>query len=188
MPRWLAPRVEISRHKAAPAAGGLQNGPVLFRAVCRAALYAPKSGSGVPGMIMVRILLRWIIAVFFIVAGANHFRMPAVYLGMMPPWLPAPEAMNVISGAAEILGGIGLLLPVTRRLAGWGLLVLLAAIFPANLHVALQGRMPGLDVSPLTLWLRLPFQAVFMVWVWWVAGLGGKREAGTTGADSCHRP
>jgi len=56
-----------------------------------------------------------------------------------------------------------------RRWAGWGLIVLLVAVFPANLHVALQGRMPGLEVTPLTLWLRLPFQAVFIAWVWWVA-------------------
>ena len=130
-------------------------------------------------MIKVKINLRWILAVFFVLAGANHFRMPETYLGMMPPWLPAPSAMNLISGAAEILGGLGLLVPAVRRLAGWGLLVLLIAIFPANLHVALQGRMPGFDFSPLTLWLRLPFQAGFMAWVWWVAGLGRKRESGS---------
>lgn len=128
-------------------------------------------------MIKLKNVLRWTLAVFFIVAGANHFRMPAVYLGMMPPWLPAPEAMNFISGAAEMLGGLGLLVPATRRVAGWGLLALLLAIFPANVHVALQGRMPGFDFSPLTLWLRLPFQAGFMAWVWWSAGLGRKREA-----------
>lgn len=116
-----------------------------------------------------RRILRALLAVGFIVAGANHFRSPEVYLGMMPSWLPWPVGMNVIAGAAEILGGLGLMVPSTRRLAGWSLIALLIAVFPANVHVALQGHMPGFDFSPLTLWLRLPFQAVFIAWVWWVA-------------------
>ena len=120
-------------------------------------------------------ILRGVLAVFFIAAGLNHFRNPAIYLGMMPPWLPAPELMGQISGGAEILGGLGLLVPATRRFAGWGLVALLVAIFPANLHVAMQGNMPGLDVPAWGLWLRLPFQLVFLWWVWWVA-LAEKRD------------
>lgn len=130
-----------------------------------------------------RSTLRWLLAGFFVVAGANHFRDPATYLGMMPPWLPRPEAANVISGAAEILGGIGLLGPMTRRWAGWGLIVLLVAIFPANVHVALQGHMPGHDFSPTVLWWRLPFQAVFIALVWWSA-IFDRRLAARTSAKS----
>jgi uncharacterized membrane protein len=118
---------------------------------------------------MLRSLCRWLLAAFFLAAGANHFRMPGIYLGMMPPGLPWPEALNYFCGVAEMLGGLGVLLPLTRRWAGWGLIALLVAVFPANLYVALQGRMPGLNLSPTTLWLRLPFQAVFIAWVWWVA-------------------
>ena len=114
-------------------------------------------------------VLRWLLAIFFIAAGANHFRSPGIYLGMMPPWLPWPAALNAISGGAEILGGAGLLVPRVRRAAAWGLIALLIAVFPANLHVALAGKMPGTTFSPLTLWLRLPFQALFLAWVWWVA-------------------
>ena len=114
-------------------------------------------------------VFRWVLAVFFVAAGLNHFRSPEVYLGMMPPWLPWPDAMNAISGAAEVLGGIGLLVPTTRRAAGWGLIALLVTVFPANVHVALQGKMPGLDFSPAVLWARLPFQAVAVAAVWWVA-------------------
>jgi uncharacterized membrane protein len=114
-----------------------------------------------------KFFVRGLLALFFILAGANHFRSPEIYLGMMPPWLPEPELMNTISGAAEIFGGVGLLIAATRRAAGWGLIALLIAIFPANLHVALQGHMPGTDFSPLVLWLRLPFQAVFIALVWW---------------------
>ena len=108
-------------------------------------------------------------ALFFIVAGVNHCLAPEIYLGMMPAWLPFKDAANLISGIAEILGGIGLLLPRFRRAAAWGLIALLIAIFPANLHIALQGAMPGLDNAPAwLLWLRLPFQVVFIAWVWWV--------------------
>ena len=112
---------------------------------------------------------RWLLALFFIVAGANHFRAPDIYLAMMPAWLPGPVAMNDISGAAEIIGGIGLLVPGLRGVAGWGLIALLIAVFPANIHVALQGHMPGTRFPPLALWLRLPFQGVLVAWVWWVA-------------------
>jgi uncharacterized membrane protein len=120
---------------------------------------------------MLRTISRWVLAIFFVVAGANQFRAPEMYRGMMPPWLPWPEAMNAISGAAEILGGVGLIAPWAwaRRWAGWGLLALLVAVFPANVHVALQGKMPGTDFSAAVLWWRLPFQAVFAAWVWWVA-------------------
>jgi uncharacterized membrane protein len=116
-----------------------------------------------------RTIFRWFLAAFFIVAGMNHFRMPSVYVAMIPPWLPWPYALNAIAGACEILGGIGVLLPSLRCAAGWGLIGLLVAVFPANLHVALMGHMPGFAYSPLTLWLRLPFQAVFIAWVAWVA-------------------
>lgn len=116
-----------------------------------------------------RIFLRWLVALGFVAAGANHFRQPEMYLAMIPPLLPWPAGLNVIAGAAEILGGIGLLLPGTRRMAGWGLIVLLIAIFPANVYVALQGHMAGFDFSPAVLWLRLPLQAVFIAAVWWVA-------------------
>jgi uncharacterized membrane protein len=117
-----------------------------------------------------------LLAIFFIAAGANHFRTTEIYLGMMPPWLPWPLASVYVSGAAEILGGFGVLVPPTRRFAGWSLIVLLVAIFPANLHIAMQGRMPGFDFSPLTLWLRLPFQAVLLGWVWWTAIASERNE------------
>ena len=112
---------------------------------------------------------RWLLAIAFVVAGAAHFVRPEIYLAMMPPWLPWPAALNLIAGGAEILGGVGLLVPRMRRAAGWGLIALLIAVFPANLHVALAGKMPGTDFSPTVLWWRLPFQAVFIAWVWWVA-------------------
>ena len=111
-----------------------------------------------------RNLSRYLLAAFFIVAGANHFRDPAMYLSMMPPWLPAQEAVNFISGATEIAGGIGLLISRTRNAAALGLILLLIAIFPANIHIALNGW-PGMDIPGWVLWVRLPFQLLFIGWV-----------------------
>jgi uncharacterized membrane protein len=95
-------------------------------------------------------------------------------MGMMPTGLPWPSGLIAISGAFEILGGIGILLPRARVAAGWGLIALLVAVFPANLHVALAGSMPGFSFSPTTLWLRLPLQAVLVAWVAWAAIARGK--------------
>ncbi len=104
------------------------------------------------------------LAIFFVTAGANHFLNPAIYLSMMPPWLPAPEAMNRISGAAEIAGGLGVLMPRSRRAAAIGLILLMLAVFPANLHVAIHGW-PGVDIPRWVLFARLPFQLAFIAWI-----------------------
>lgn len=111
-----------------------------------------------------RNLSRIILAIAFVLAGANHFRSPDVYLSMMPPWLPAHEWLNWISGAAEIAGGVGLLIPRLRNAAGIGLILLLVAVFPANLHIAFNG-LPGMDIPRWILIARLPFQLVFVAWV-----------------------
>ena len=104
--------------------------------------------------------------VAFIVASLPHFFSPERYLPMMPPFVPNPRAMIYVSGVAELAGGIGLLIPRTARLAAWGLVVLLVAIFPANIYVALSGvNAAGLPSSPWYTWSRLPFQIVF---IWWV--------------------
>ena len=100
----------------------------------------------------------------FIAAGANHFINPKPYISMMPTYLPAHEALVQISGVAEILGGLGACVLRTRRFAAWGLIALLVAVFPANLGVALHGW-PGENIPAWVLWCRLPFQPVF---IWWV--------------------
>ena len=121
-------------------------------------------------MHVVTVIFRWLLAIVFVLAGANHFRDPDFYLALMPPYLPWHEALVQISGVAEILGGIGILVPATRRFAGWGLIALLIAVFPANISMATDHvQPPGVHVTPFEAWLRLPLQAVLMAWVWWVA-------------------
>lgn len=121
---------------------------------------------------------QWILAALFIVAGANHFLNPEPYLLMMPRAFPAPRLLVEVSGIAEMLGGLGLLLRPVRAAAAWGLIVLLLAVFPANLNVALHGW-PGTNLPAWSLWLRLPFQFVFIWWIYRVciAGEGTSRPA-----------
>ena len=86
----------------------------------------------------------------------------------MPPPLP-PRATVYLSGLFEVLGGLGLLLPRTRRAAAWGLIALYVAVFPANIYMALEGiQLDPADPLPAWVaWARLPFQGVFLAWAWW---------------------
>ncbi len=96
-----------------------------------------------------------------------HLRAPHTYLKIMPPYLPFPLALVTISGFAEIAGGLGILPRATRKLAGFGLLALLVAVFPANISMALRGTQDvGIDVARWVWWARLPLQPVLMAWVW----------------------
>lgn len=96
-----------------------------------------------------------------------HFRAPRAYERIMPPYLPLRRELVLLSGALEIAGGLGLLPDRTRRAAGIGLILLLVAVWPANLQMLSDARKagkPGWWV--VLLWARLPLQVLLMVWVW----------------------
>lgn len=110
--------------------------------------------------------LRRLCGPFFVLAGAMHFVKPRAYRQIMPPYLPAPEALVYLSGVAEAAGGLGLMLASKRARARWWLVATLLAIFPANLHMAQHPEQyPKIPGGARSLKLRLPFQAVFIVWV-----------------------
>jgi uncharacterized membrane protein len=112
------------------------------------------------------------IALLFFAAGTAHFVWPEPFVRIVPPYLPAPRALVYGSGAAELLGALGILVPGLREYAGWGLLLLLLAVFPANVHMALHPA----DFERIPAWalcLRLPLQFVLMGWIYWALGLGG---------------
>ncbi len=110
--------------------------------------------------------MKWILALLFVAAGVNHFLNAAFYVAIMPPYLPWHIELVYISGVCEVLLGIALLVPRLTRMAAWGLVALLIAVFPANLHMAIHTeRYP--QYSPVALWLRLPLQAVLIVWAHW---------------------
>jgi uncharacterized membrane protein len=109
---------------------------------------------------------RTALAAFFIGAGVNHFAMPRAYEAIVPPPL-AGDARRVValSGIAEIASGLAVLVPSTRRLAGVALVALLAAVFPANLHMARSPeRYPR--IPRWALFARLPLQPLMMWWAW----------------------
>jgi uncharacterized membrane protein len=110
----------------------------------------------------------YLLAALFVGAGLLHFLHPETYLRIMPPALPTPRLLVLLSGVAEIAGGLGLLLLATRRWAAWGLLALLLAVFPANIYM-LQIH-EQLHIPAWVAWARLPLQPLLMWWVWRVGG------------------
>ena len=108
---------------------------------------------------------RLLMGVLYMVAGSGHFLFTRVYLGIMPDYLPAHRELVLISGAAEMVGGLGVLLPPTRRVAAWGLIALLVAVMPANLWMVQHpDRYPTIPLW--LLWARLPLQVPLIAWSW----------------------
>ncbi len=101
----------------------------------------------------------------YMVAGMGHFLVTRAYEHVMPDYLPAHHALVLVSGVAEIAGGLGVLVPQTRRAAAWGIVLLLLAVWPANLWMAQHPWLtPGVPVW--VLWVRLPLQVPLVWWAW----------------------
>lgn len=112
-------------------------------------------------------IFRVILAVAIVIVGVTHFTVPEPYVKIVPPYLPYHLELVYISGFFEILGGIGLLIPLVSRAAAWGLIALFIAVFPANINMAVNDiKLEGIPSGPLFHALRLPFQAVLIAWAW----------------------
>lgn len=106
------------------------------------------------------------LALFWLLAGANHFRAPRFYDAIVPPPLHRfKRQVTYASGVAELVGGATVLRAQTRRFARWWLLATLAGVFPANVYMALRPERFA-QIKPVLLWARLPVQALFAVHVW----------------------
>ena len=113
--------------------------------------------------------LLYLLSLQLCVTGFMHLLSPDFFVAIIPPGLPDPGWLNVLSGLAEIVLGVYLLEPRTRIYAAWGVIALLIAVYPANVYMMLENvgpDGPGTG-SPVTNWVRLPFQFVFGVWAWW---------------------
>jgi len=120
---------------------------------------------------MIRRILRVLLAALFLYAGVLHLTNPDLFLPIMPPWIPFHLPCIEISGVFELLGGIGLLVPNRRVqiLTGWGLVLLLVAVFPANIYMAADNiKIHGIPSQPWMGWARLPLQPLLIVAVLWV--------------------
>lgn len=105
------------------------------------------------------------LAIFFVNTGIDHFINAGFYLSIMPPFFPLHEEAVYISGFFEVLGGMGVLIPRLRKIAGWGLVALLIAVYPANIYMALAPEaFPNFPV--LLIYSRLPLQFLFFYWAY----------------------
>lgn len=124
---------------------------------------------------MLALILRWTLAIAMTAVGILHFTQPEPFVRIVPPYLPSPLALVYISGVFEILGGVGLVVPiaVTQRIAAYGLVALFIAVFPANIHMAMAKLPLGDKQMPeWALWARLPLQGVLIAWAWYLAKVG----------------
>ncbi len=113
---------------------------------------------------------RYTMGILFVLASTMHFTASEAELKIIPTFLPLRREALYITGVLEFLGGVGLFVPnrKVQRASAWGLVGLLVAIFPANVYQAVAHiKLGGFMNSPLYLWGRLPFQAVFISWALW---------------------
>ena len=115
---------------------------------------------------------RTLTGLVFVVAGLLHFLSPATYEKIMPPYLPLHRGLVYLSGACEVLGGLGLLSRRSRPAAGVGLVLLLVAVLPANVQMLLDAHAAGKPAWWVALLsIRLPLQLVLIAWVWRISRL-----------------
>ena len=120
----------------------------------------------------IKIGLRWLLIVFYLVAGVNHFVNPQFYLPLIPDYIPSPEVIKGVSGVLEILFAIGVAIPKFRRASVIGIIILLTAFIPSHMHFILSGACMG-ELSLCTplwvAWVRLfPIHPLLMLWAWYV--------------------
>ena len=121
--------------------------------------------------------LLYVMGVSYAAAGMMHFVAPKAYTRVVPPQFPRPIALVYLSGIAEIVLGIGVLIRRTRQQSAWGIIALLIAVFPANVHMATSDV--ATDAAPdwadgitrAAMWVRLPLQGVLILWAWWYTRL-----------------
>jgi uncharacterized membrane protein len=138
-------------------------------------------------MRIVKAILRYVFGAAMIWIGITHFTNEGMFMKIMPDYIPQSlhRPAVLISGVAEILLGVLLIIPRTSRLAGWGLIALFIAVFPANIYLYQHPEiMP--NVSPTAHLIRLPIQALLILWAWWYTRADKPRavvsnEPGATG-------
>jgi uncharacterized membrane protein len=113
----------------------------------------------------IKVVSKLVLAGFLVFAGSMHFARPEFFLKIMPPYLPLHRELVLLSGVFEILLGISLLVSRLTRVAAWGIIALLLAVFPANIFLFQHQEI--LPAPPLVHLLRLPMQAVFILWAYW---------------------
>lgn len=109
-----------------------------------------------------------ILIIGYVAAGINHFRVPSFYISIIPAYLPYPNILNTLAGIFEIALGLMLIFEPIRKIAAWGIILLLIAFLPVHINM-LGGhtQVSGKNVAPLLAWARLFLQPVLILWAWW---------------------
>lgn len=107
----------------------------------------------------------YVMALLYILAGFNHFRNPKMYIRIIPSYFSNPTLINKLSGLAEIVLGIGLFIPSLTKISAWGVILLLIAIFPANLNMYVNKK-ASFGLPKWVLLLRLPLQLALIYWAY----------------------
>jgi uncharacterized membrane protein len=139
----------------------------LFVLIAAVAIARGAGAMGVDALASWAAATRVGLAIMFLFTGAAHFTATrADLIRMVPPAFPRPEALVAATGIAELAGAIGLLVPATARLAAYALIVLLIAMFPANVHAARSGHtIAGRRATPMA--IRAPLQLAWIGLLWW---------------------
>jgi len=117
---------------------------------------------------VLKTVLLYVMATLYVAAGINHFWHPRFYLRLMPPYLPAPHLLNLLSGAIEIILGALLLLWPTRPLAAWGVAAMLLVFMLVHVYMLQQAlHQPGYFMSVRAAWFRLLLQPLLIAWALW---------------------
>ncbi len=109
-------------------------------------------------------VLLYLMGVLYVLAGINHFVHTDFYLKMIEGFLPQATLLVQLSGVAEIVLGVGIMIPSSRRISAWGIILLLIAVFPANINMAIHSA--DWNMNPLGLYLRLPIQLLLIYWAY----------------------
>lgn len=111
------------------------------------------------------VVFKYLLGLLFIIGGIAHFTKTEFYLKAMPSYLPFHEVIVYASGVLEIVLGILLLISKTTRKAAFGIILLLIAVFPANVNMYINYTdFP--DMTETALLIRLPIQLILIVWAY----------------------
>lgn len=110
-----------------------------------------------------------ILVVGYLFAGVNHFINPQGYVHIVPSYLPLPVVLNALAGIFEILFALMLIRPKTRKVASYGIILMLIAFLPVHVTMLINSplKVGSLWVTPTIAWVRLALQPVLMLWAWW---------------------
>jgi uncharacterized membrane protein len=110
-----------------------------------------------------------ILVLGYVLAGANHFINPQGYIRIIPTYLPAHFTLNLLAGIFEILFALFMIRPKMRKVASWGIILMLIAFLPVHISMLIDApiQVGSLMVTPLLAWIRLLLQPVLMLWAWW---------------------